>query len=440
MDYEKYFKNKKITVMGLGLLGRGVGVIKFLVECGADLIVTDLKSAEELAPTLKELENFSGITYRLGEHNLEDFGNRDLIIRAPNAPLDSQYLVEARKKGIKITQPAALLVELLGDSITTIGITGTRGKSTVTQMIYEILVASGKTVHLAGNVRGAVTLSLLKEIKQGDFVVLELDSWQLQSFGENQVSPNVAVFSNLLNDHMNYYKGDRGAYLADKANIFLNQKPDDTIVLGQMIVDEIKQVYGNEIKSKIVVAENFTGELKVPGDHNRYNAGLAVSATRALGVSDEVIEKALADFRGVPGRLEFLGEKEAIEYWNDNNATTPDATIAALKSFPEKKGKIILIGGGADKELDFAEYGKVAPEYVKEFILFVGVGTNKIKAALPPGSKITEVDSMAKAVAAARAVATAGDLILLSPGAASFGVFKNEYDRNDQFVSIFNNL
>ena len=220
-QFKKYTKNKKVTVMGLGLLGRGIGVVKFLAECGADLIVTDLKTEEQLASALKPLAKYKNIKYVLGEHRLADFANRDLIIRAANVPMDSIFLAEARKNNIPIEQDASLFVKFVKlhlPKVKIVGVTGTRGKTTVTMLLADILKSAfgDQNVHLGGNIRGLATLPLVKKIKDTDTVLMELDSWQLNSFSpsvrglsggpEEGISPHVSVFTNLLVDHQNYYK------------------------------------------------------------------------------------------------------------------------------------------------------------------------------------------------------------------------------------------
>lgn len=443
MNWEEYFKDKKITIMGLGLLGRGIGVVRFLAENGAILTVTDLKSETELASALVELKDFSNIKYVLGGHNLEDFQTADLIIRAANVPLDSIYLAEAQRNNIPVKMDASLFCELLPGGVKTIGITGTRGKSTVTTLIYEILKESRQTVFLGGNIRGVATLPLLREVKSGDTVVLELDSWQLQGFGDDHISPEIAVFTTFMNDHMNYYKGDMDRYLSDKANIFLYQNSNDYLILGEQVENIIQDKFGSVIKSKIIVADSDIPadfSIKMVGEHNRYNASLALNTARVLNISDEISKKVIAKFPGVEGRLEILGSKNDILFVNDNNATTPEAAIAAVKSFPDHKGKIVLIGGGTDKVLDFTQYCQIIPDYVKSLILFKGTATDKIVELLPTDMAVTVASSMAEAWQNALSQAEAGDLIMLSPGAASFGVFNNEYERNDQFVGLFNEI
>ena len=204
MDASNYFRGKKITVMGLGLLGRGVGDTKYLAECGADLVVTDLKTREQLAESVIQLEQFKNIQFVLGEHRIEDFNNRDLILKAAGVSLDSIYIAEAKKNNIPVRMSSDLFAELSGVQI--IGVTGTRGKSTVVHMIYEILKSAVKSVLLGGNVRGVSNLELLKEVTPEHTAVLELDSWQLQGLGEAKMSPHIAVFTSLFADHPNLKK------------------------------------------------------------------------------------------------------------------------------------------------------------------------------------------------------------------------------------------
>src|SRR3989344_4308864 len=190
-DFKQYFQNKKITVMGLGLLGRGVGDAVFLVECGAKLTVTDLKPSIALRPSLQKLRKFKNIKYVLGKHKLKDFQTADLILKAAGVPLDSIYIKEAKKNKIPIEMSATLFVKL--SSIPIIAVTGTRGKSTVTHLIAHILKSVGKKGILGGNVRGVSNLQLLKQ--NAEIAVLELDSWQLQGFGESKISPDVSIFT-----------------------------------------------------------------------------------------------------------------------------------------------------------------------------------------------------------------------------------------------------
>jgi UDP-N-acetylmuramoylalanine--D-glutamate ligase len=439
MDTSSYFKGKKITVMGLGLLGRGVGDARYLAECGAELVVTDLKTREQLVESVEQLGSFPHITFVLGEHRLEDFSQCDLVLKAAGVPIDSPYIAEAKKNNIPVRMSADLFVELSG--VTCIGVTGTRGKSTVTHMVHEILKAAGKKVVLGGNVRGVSTLALLKEVTPEHSAVLELDSWQLQGFGEARLSPEIAVFTTLYADHLNYYKDDPEAYLADKANIFLYQKPDNSLILGKQCAPTIIDRYGEMIESQVAIVDELklpdTWTLRIPGMHNRYNAALALAAARALTIDDSVSRKALESFSGVPGRLELIAEKKGIKVYNDTTATTPEATLAALRALDSGEKNIVLIMGGADKALDMNKLLYEIPNHAKRVILLSGTGTNRVLEFLPGASVF---DDLGNAVHEAFSAASPGDIILFSPAFASFGMFKNEYDRGDQFNATVEKL
>ncbi len=439
MNYASYFKGKRITVMGLGLLGRGVGDARFLAEHGAELVVTDLKSREALEESVAQLASFPNVSFVLGEHRLEDFRGRDFILKAAGVPLDSPYIAETQKEGIPIKMSASWFMELA--EMPVVGVTGTRGKSTVTHMIHAILKEAGWPVLLGGNVRGVSTLALLDEVDKEGIALFELDSWQLQGFGEAALSPDVAVFTTFLADHMNYYKDDMGRYLADKANIFLSQDATDTLVLGSQCAELIEEEYGDRIQAHTVVAgaHDFRSDwtLKIPGEHNRYNAALAMEAARALEIDDEAIERALTHFTGVPGRLSLTRTVDGIDFYNDTNATTPDATAVALTALREAKKPAVLIMGGADKGLSIEALIPEIREKAKHAVLLAGTGTDRIKDELPG---VPVFASLKEAFEDARAHASAGDAIVLSPAFSSFGMFKNEYDRGDQFDALVSEL
>ncbi len=444
MDVSSYFRGKKITVMGLGLLGRGVGDARYLAECGAELVVTDLKSAEDLAESVEQLKEFSNIEFVLGEHRLEDFRDRDIVLKAAGVPLDSPYIIEVKKNNIPVRMSADFLMELSGAP--TIGVTGTRGKSTVTQMIYEILKEAGKPVLLGGNVRGVSNLALLKEVTPEHALVLELDSWQCQGLAEASLSPHVAIFTTLYPDHQNYYKEDPRQYLLDKANIFLHQDPDDTLVMGSQCAPTIIEAFGEHILSNIVIAgaDKLPADwiLTIPGEHNRYNAALALAAARAYGVDDAVSRKALESFCGVPGRLQYIAEKKGVKIYNDNNSTTPDAAVAGLRAVgnPAKRN-VVLIMGGDEKNLDMSGLIAEIPKWCSKVVLFKERGTDRIRdevfALKSEGVEVYEEEGLQAAVGRAFSVAVPGETILYSPAFSSFGTyFKNEYDRGDQFDAL----
>ncbi len=443
MDASRYFAGKKITVMGLGLLGRGVGDTKYMASCGAELLVTDLKSSDELESSLNELKEFSNCTFVLGEHRLEDFKGRDFVLKAAGVPLNSPYIAEAVKEGIPVKMSASLFAEIA--QIPVVGVTGTRGKSTVTHMLHAIYEEAGKPVLLGGNVRGVSTLALLPDATPEHTALFELDSWQLQGFGDAHLSPSIAVFTTFFPDHLNYYHDDLVAYLADKAQIFLYQKPEDTLVLGTQCAELIQEKYGAQIQSKVVIvgSEDLPKDwvLQIPGEHNRYDAALALAAARAAGISDTASKAALEAFKGVPGRLELVRVLDGVSIYNDTTATTPDATVAALQALASSRDDsssktIILIMGGADKGLEMKELIDEIPKTVKRVIMLTGSGTERVRESFP---EVEVFDNLAMAFADAKAHADPGDVVLLSPAFASFGMFKNEFDRGDQFVSLVNN-
>ncbi|MFA5996790.1 MAG: UDP-N-acetylmuramoyl-L-alanine--D-glutamate ligase [Candidatus Paceibacterota bacterium] len=439
MDTSSHFRGKKITLMRIGLLGRGVQDAAYLAKCGADVLVVDDAPQEVMQPSVDALKEFKNIQFKFGKYDLEDFRNCDLVLKGAGAALNSPEIAEAHKHNIPVRMSADLFTELAG--IQVIGVTGTRGKSTVTHMVHTILKKAGKQVVLGGNVRGISTLALLEEATPEHIAVLELDSWQLQGFGEARLSPHIAIFTTLYPDHQNYYKEHLEQYLADKANIFLYQKPSDTLVLGKQCATVIIEKYGEHVESKTLVVDELklpdTWSLKIPGMHNRYNAALALAAARALDVPDDTSRKALEAFAGVPGRLELVREVSGVKIYNDTTATTPEATLAALRALDTGTKNIVIIMGGADKDLDMNTLLYEIPNYTKRVILLAGTGTNRVLEFLPEASVF---DDLAKAVSEAFSSAVPGDIILFSPAFASFGMFKNEYDRGDQFVKLVQGL
>jgi UDP-N-acetylmuramoylalanine--D-glutamate ligase len=459
MDYKKQFKGKKITVMGLGILGRGVGYTKFLAECGADLIVTDLKTKEQLSSSLKQLKKYNpkgkstsygagSIKYVLGEHRLEDFRNRDMIIKAAGVPLDSPYIKEAKKNGIPVEMDVSLFSKCAPE-VMLVGVTGTRGKSMTVAVIYEILKQNEKflkqKVYIGGNVRGVATLPLLKKVKSGDILVCELDSWQLQGFGEEKMSPHISVFTSFMPDHMNYYKDSMERYFEDKANIFKYQKKDDILIIRPGMKEFIKK---GDTKGKLIVIntkETEKWKFNVPGIHHRENMACAVEVAKQFGITEVKIKKSIENFKDLEGRLQLLKTYKSIKIYNDNNATTPEATIASLEALSSARQglaekKIILICGGSDKNLDLDSFVKVINKFCKAVILIPGTGTEKLITNYKLQITNEKVKNLKEAVIKALKQAKKGDIILFSPAFASFGMFNNEYERNDEFMKIVKKL
>jgi len=437
-----FFKNKKVLVMGLGVLGRGAGDAEYLAWRGAIVTVTDLKTARELRPSLSRLKKYK-IKYALGGHRAADFTKQDFILKNAGVPLDSPYVKLARQNKIPVEMDESLFTKLAPRGVRIIGVTGTRGKTTTTNLIYQILKAARKRVWLGGNIKGVATLPLLDKVRRGDYVVMELSSWQLQGFAEAGVSPEMAVLTNIYPDHLNYYRGDMKRYIEDKAAIFLHQKKMDYFITNKNNKDcrALAKRARSKVKffNEIGISNNW--KIKLLGAHNLENIRAAVAVGEALRISKAAIKKAVENFQGVPGRLEFIREIDGVKYYNDTTATTPEASLAAINSFP-KKQDIILIAGGADKNLDYKILARVIKRRVKFVALLKGAATEKLKKELLKIKywSFKEIRDMGQAVKIVRRVAGRGEVVLLSPAAASFGLFKNEYDRGDKFVKTISRI
>ncbi len=443
-NYQKYFKDKNITVMGIGLLGRNLGDIKFLAENGANITATDIKSEKELKKSLRKLKKFRNINYTLDRHLISDFKNKDFILKGNGIPLKNKYIETGKKNNIPVYMSLALTLDILRKekiNVTVVGITGTKGKSTTTAMIESILNKSGKVFHTAGNIRGVANLPLLKKINGGDIILAELDSWQLQGFHDVKISPNIAVFTNFFEDHLNYYDGSMKKYFHDKSAIFKYQKKGDILILTNESKKSLDEFYKDEIISKKIIAR-FSKRLQskhfmVFGKHNEKNIAVSYQVGISLGIAEEVILSALTKFKAINGRFQYIDTHNKIHFYNDNNSTTPESTIISLQSlkieYPDRN--ILLIAGGFDKNFNYKKLSNYIEEKIYFSVLFSGTATDKIKSYFKQNfGRVIETMRMETAVNIVIEKAEAGDVIILSPGAASFGIFKNEYDRNDQYL------
>jgi UDP-N-acetylmuramoylalanine--D-glutamate ligase len=465
------FKNKKVTVMGVGLHGGSVAMIKWLLSKGAVVTATDKKTKEDLAGSVKKLEGLKNLKLVLGQHRMEDFERAEMVIKNPMVRWDDKYIKAALAKKVPVEMDSSLFFKLC-PSKKIIGITGTKGKTTTSLLIAEILEKAGKKVVKVGIGQEAV-MDKLSEIDQDSFVVFELSSWRLSALGKNGVSPHIAVVTNIFPDHLNYYT-NMAEYVQDKKNIYLNQKSFDYLVLNwdneaestfpvsgkdEMLksqavyfslqkIDQNKAVYIEEDKIKF----NFNGQLgdiceikniALRGAHNIYNALAASGAAIALKIEPKRICEALEDFKGAPHRLELVRKISEIKFYNDTTATTPEAAIAAVNSFSEP---IFLICGGSSKKLDLKRFAKkIAIEVnVKKIFLLRGEGTDqlgKLLKELGAENKVSGVfDNINDAVAQSYSEVmnfqnekSQAKIVLLSPGCASFGMFQNEFDRGDEF-------
>jgi len=430
-----HFKDKKVLIMGLGLHGGGLGATKFFCGQGANVLVTDLKTKEQLKKPLNKLKGFK-IKYVLGGHREKDFVDADLIIKNPDVPVSSPYLEIARKNNIEIETDVSLFFKLSDAFI--IGVTGTKGKSTTASLIYHLLKLKYKKLFLAGNI-GLSPLEILGKVKPNDKVVLELSSFELENLKQ---SPNIAVITNILPDHLNRYTS-MFEYINSKKPIFQYQNKNDILVLNDD--DYIVRQMEKEANSKVrFFTEKYAmlDGLKIFGQHNKANIAAAVEVAKLMGVEEKIIKKLLKSFKGVPSRQEFIGEVKGVKYFNDTTATMPEAVITAIKSFSGKffRANLIFILGGQNKGLDYLELAKEIKEKVVGVVMLPGTASDKIKEHLLNYKNLYEVCSMDEAVKKAKELSLPGDVVVLSPGAASFNLFKNEFDRGDQFVKFVKKL
>jgi UDP-N-acetylmuramoylalanine--D-glutamate ligase len=463
-----FFAGKRVTVMGLGLNEGGVGTVRFLATLGVrEIIVTDLKTESELAPSLRVLKLVKGVRYVLGEHQEKDFIETDLVIKTPGLPWTNPFIKTALAHGVPVTMDSGLFFDLCEAPI--IGVTGTKGKTTTASLIAHLLEKAGKKVVRVGISQVSV-LGELEKVDKESVVVFELSSWRLSVLSQLHKSPTVAVITNIYPDHQNYY-ANMEEYVEDKKNIFRFQSGADSVVLNgdntwtQSMAGEARgnvvwfsgtgQVTSDGFSlrgDRLVLTSGGQQEeiatlagTRFVGAHNRENAVAAVAAVRIWGIDPAVIQAGLLSFEGVPHRLELVGEKRGIRFYNDSAATIPEAAMAALESFTKP---VYLIVGGSDKNLDFGRLACVILERAKGVIFLKGAGTDKLLAELR--ARLMEnglgvwrfevVESMGKAVELATRSAEEGDIVLLSPGTASFGLFKNEFDRGDQFRQYVNEL
>jgi len=457
---ESFFHDKRITVFGLGVNMGGVGTVRYLLEQGAkEVIVTDIKSREELAPALKKLASLKNITYVLGLHRPEDFMRVDMVVKNPGVPWTSEYIKLAQSHQVPVEMDSSLFFSFCKAPI--IGVTGSKGKTTTASLIAHMLEHAGKKVVRVGISQVGV-LSTLKHIAKDSIVVFELSSWRLSALRHLKKSPHIAVITSIYPDHQNYYKSME-AYVHDKQTILSFQKEGDVAIgnfddatvrtmmneamgttlfasLDEKVPSDGAFLFGDTLLIREGEKEEAllpVARLPIRGKHNVMNALLATLACLSAGLSKRETRLGLESFPGVSDRLEKVREKDGVSYYNDTAATIPHATVAALHAFTEP---IILIAGGTDKNLDFVELARVIMEIPKGLVLLRGTGTDKLIVALretlPPEEKtrkFTVVGSMEKALELASEQAEPGDIVLLSPGAASFGIFKNEFDRGEQF-------
>lgn len=472
------FQNATVTVMGLGRYkkGSGIGAAKWLMRHGAQMVITDLKDEEELRESVDEIMHWyaeyrRGFTDReiyqpifvLGKHDADHFTDVDLVVQNPGVARESEFVQLAKNHGVRVESDISLFFRYCPFPI--YSITGTRGKSTTTSLLGEMLKHKHPKTVIAGNITRSPLedLDWLLEEKTPVPVVLELSSWLLESLEGLGIGPEIAILTNAYKDHLDRYPSFE-AYVQAKELIFQEQKENHIAILNadQEIMHEIagripsKRIYwfshkeladgkegsyqegDNLIRRMSEKDTSFAHvhDVKIQGEHNVMNALSASLAAHLLGVADEKIHETLKTFAGLPGRQEILGEVEGVLFVNDTTGTSPEGVMAALKRFG-KGGNIVLICGGSSKGLSFTQMGKMIGEQCKFVVIFDGEAAGDIEHAIGDGAPRARARSMQEAVRLASENAKLGDVILLSPGTSSFGIFKNEFDRGDQFRAEF---
>jgi UDP-N-acetylmuramoylalanine--D-glutamate ligase len=446
------FAQKRVTVVGLGV--EGVDTVRYLASHGAEVTVSDAKTRERLAERVEEVADLP-VRLSLGGNHRGALRGADAVFVSQGVPLDLPALVEARKGGVPVWSMLTLFMELCPGPI--VGVTGSSGKTTTTALLGEMFRADDKPVFIGGNI-GIGLLDHLEEIRAYTWVVLEVSHTQLQMASR---SPHVSCLLNVTPNHLDRFGWDE--YRELKRNIYRFQSPEDVAVFGYD--DAEARAMAGEASAALVwfsLGERIPGEgvyvrrgeahyrrgrfdralfpleaLALPGEHNRQNALAAAAVAGACGVTAAAIAGAVDSFRGVPHRLERVGEADGVAYYNDSIATTPERTLAGIRSFSEP---LVLLLGGRDKELPLEGLAREALRRSRAVVLF-GESAGKLEEALRAADKgnharIVPVRTLAEACEAARAAARPGDVVLLSPACTSFDAYDNFERRGEHFRSL----
>ncbi len=421
---------KHVTVAGLGRFGGNIIASRWLVEQGATVTVTDMAPREKLADSVKQLDGLP-ITWHLGEHQEDDFTNADLVVASPAIPTTNLFLQAASKAGVPVTTEIRLVVERC--PATVVGVTGTKGKSTTTALLGEMLKAR-HTTWVGGNIGGSLLFDLPK-MKQSDVVLLELSSYMLEHLGALRWSPHVAVVTLIAADHLEWH-GSFDKYLRAKANIVCYQKATDYVVLPEHNRPALTMA---DLSPARLVMFGLNGrrrfELALPGEHNQLNAQGAFAAAQIMGVTWDEAQRAVRTFPGLPHRLQLVHERSGVRYFDDSIATIPEAAIKGLDAFPP--GKVIQIVGGYDKHLDMKSMTTALAERAKAVLTLGDLGaTLAAQTRAAGGRAVHECGDLPTAVARAKEIAAPDDVVLLSTGCASYDQFANFEQRGQAFADL----
>lgn len=445
-QFQSKYENQKVLVFGLGRQGGGVGVANIFAKAGSQVRVTDALSAQQLSQSLQKLQ--PEIETTLGKHTSADIEWADHIIKNPAVPYNHPLIQKALQQGKPVVGETALALKFLRDQ--TIGITGTRGKTTTTTLIHHLLVTAGHEAIIAGNIPGKPLLASLNEIAPQTWVVTEISSFQLESLPYLKVSPHISVLTTIYPDHLDRYP-DQEDYQQTKLEILKFQKPEDIAVYqadrewSSQVVKAIqpgvktRKVAANDIK---ILQTDYS--ISIKGQHNLENIALALQAVHGL-VNESDIKKALQSFSGVNYRLQNIGQVDGINYINDTTSTTPTSLEKALDTYAQEK--FVLILGGATKKLP------LPPQLLKKIaslpqaaVIMEGSGAKELEAAFKaqeltwPTIERTQDITTTVETAHQLALQTSSNFVVFSPGFASFEWFNNEFDRGEQFNQLVQKL
>lgn len=446
---DSWFAGRKVTVMGLGQFGGGLGVVKWLLGLGAKVHITDRASRADLSAPLAEVERELAtglVTLRLGEHSEADFTSCDLVVAnaAIPQPWQNPLLESARKCSVPVTTEIRLSVERL-NSNRVIGITGSAGKSTTAAMTARAIAATGRSVRLGGNIGGSLLGAA--SAAPSSWTVLELSSaqlwWLSSDSGAPGWSPWISALTNIAPNHVDWH-GSLEHYIESKAQIRRNQPPqgcfhtwfasDNPEVSGRIAASSKCGQWWSS-PSPAPARDLATIALSIPGDHQKRNARLALALVEAAAAIDGAparlpdAESALKQFPGLEHRLQSIGERGGVRCFNDSKATTPEATLLAVAAFDDAR-RIHLIAGGYDKKIDLSSISQLAPKLAGLYAIGATAQT------LCSNPSVINCGTLDAAVTAAFERTRPGDILLLSPGCASWDQFTNFEQRGRRFIEL----
>jgi UDP-N-acetylmuramoylalanine--D-glutamate ligase len=437
---KKKYQTKKVLILGLGIQGGGLAAADFFYKLGCRVRVSDLKSKKDLKTSLGKLNKYPKIICEFEKHSEAYIRWAEVIVRNPGVPSQSPVLKLARKLKKEIVMPTAFFLSHC--SAKTIGITGTRGKSTTTNLIYQILKKNGQQeTYLGGNLPTLSPLLIIPKIKQKDTAVLEISSWELQSCQEKKVSPKIAVLTNVYPDHLNFYNNMK-EYTEDKMQIFANQHSSDYLVTLKTTYKKYQQEIDKYLCSKLVLVEEnyFPCQPKyLLGEHNLANAALALRVAELLGISKAAARRTICNFPGLPFRLQYLGKIRQAPFFNDSTSTTPIAGIKGLQTISQKypRNQILLVAGGKEKKLPYQDWLSCLNKTASHLFLLPGSFSDLIEKQVT--CQTTKVPNLETLFSVLPKYCNQKSVVLFSPAATSFATFKNEFDRGAQFDHYFKN-